>query len=55
MKNHILPDCFAVWYGPFIDGDDMMEICEEICEQGHADLKFDGINKKEAKKVHNRL
>ena len=51
LKNHDLPDCMAVWYQPYLDEDEFDNV-EEICEQGWADLKLNGINKAEAKMAH---
>ena len=50
MKIHLLPDCFAVWYNGVIDFPDGE--ADNICEQGWADWKLNGINKKDAKRIH---
>lgn len=42
MKKHWLPVCMAVWYNSILD-DEFVDI-EEICEQGYADLRLDGMN-----------
>lgn len=49
LKGHYLDDCMAVWYNPYLLGRDSMAHCEEVCEQGYADLKFNGINWREAR------
>ena len=49
-EEHELPDCLHVWYCPLFFNDEFGDV-EEICEQGWADLKFDGINGALAKKI----
>lgn len=45
--NHELPDCFLVWYGPYLRPRDA--VIEELCEQGWADFHMDGANWAEAR------
>lgn len=49
-EGHLLPDCFLVWYAPFLRGSEDWMI-EEICDQGYADFYYNGINKEDAKRV----
>lgn len=53
-RIHKLSECFLVWYNCHIAEEDVDKHGEEICEQGYADLKFEGINWKLAKKVWRR-
>lgn len=50
LKQHDLPDCLYVWYSSHFVHDEFDDV-EEICEQGWADLKFNGINGALAKKM----
>lgn len=50
-KSHNLPDCMLVWYNPYLKWIDATTNDDQICEQGWADLEWDGINKMEAKKA----
>lgn len=52
---HELPDCMLVWYNSRLKSLDVINHGDEICEQGWADLKLDGINAAIAKKVHNKI
>ena len=54
LKEHILPDCLLVWYTPYLKPKDIDNHGEEICEQGWADLKLNGINKAEAQVARSR-
>lgn len=52
--QHELDECMLVFYGSSLDSVDTVSNGEEICEQGYADLKFNGINKTEARRVWRR-
>ena len=53
-KPHELPDCFAVWYNAILKSHDVMIDADQICEQGWADWKLDGINEEEAERARKR-
>lgn len=53
--NHELPECMLVWYNRYFKSADIIKHGEEICHQGWGDLKLDGINKKLARKVWNKI
>ena len=54
MTPHHLLDCFAVWYQRALTGEDLLDHADEICEQGWADYKLDGINKADARRARGR-
>ena len=51
MREHELKDCFAAWYGPFLDMNQELDDIDEICAQGYADYFLNGVNKAEAKRA----
>lgn len=54
MKKHDLPDCFAVWYNPYLGSNFDFSETDFLCEQGYADFNLNGINKAEAKRAKKR-
>lgn len=49
--NHQLAECLLVFYSQVLNIDCALENGEEICQQGWADLKYDGFNRREAIKL----